>query len=442
MWTSATPSELKALSDPIGNGVFVLAVEGEDRFRVLSINRRIEEFCGIRHADVSGKLLNELLQDAEYARVAQRYRRCLQTAQRDEYDETLTLFNRRSSWRTVLTPLLDAEGRVVRLLGSTAEVSERRRLEKELEESEQRLQLAIKGAELGIWEWDIPNGRLRVADDWGPEISPFSGLTDISIKEWIQLIHPDDREQALATGTSALNRETLSYRVEYRTLTQARDWVWVEVHGTVVEQDEQGQPLRVCGTYRDIDRQKADREALRQLTQELRHRALHDSLTGALNHGAILDAMEKEMARARRHGGAVTLVLVDADHFKEINDRHGHQTGDEVLVGLVRRIREVLRPYDLLGRYGGEEFLVVAPGPDGAADLHERIREAVATQPFSTRSGLLEVTVSVGLAEYDGNEATTAENLLAAADAALYRAKSTGRNLAMQAHPADFSDET
>jgi len=160
----------------------------------------------------------------------------------------------------------------------------------------------------------------------------------------------------------------------------------------------------------------------------LAHEAMHDPLTGVLNRRAILESLEKEISRAMRQGSLLSIGLFDIDHFKQVNDRYGHQTGDEVLCGFVRAIQESLRDYDLIGRYGGEEFLVVAPGSSGGEEegLYERLRRRVAEQGIATRSGPVSVTVSIGVVVATGPGSV--DDLLAAADSALYQAKNEGRN--------------
>ena len=162
--------------------------------------------------------------------------------------------------------------------------------------------------------------------------------------------------------------------------------------------------------------------------QALAHEAMHDPLTGIFNRRAIMDLLRKELARAAREDQALSVGLCDIDHFKQVNDTHGHQSGDDVLCSFVQCIQSGLRSYDHVGRYGGEEFLVLAPGARGAAEsgLYERLRKGVADSAMHTRSGNLKITVSIGVAEGLGEDA--ADEVLAAADAALYRAKDNGRN--------------
>jgi diguanylate cyclase (GGDEF)-like protein len=173
------------------------------------------------------------------------------------------------------------------------------------------------------------------------------------------------------------------------------------------------------------------------LESRLRERATYDALTGLLNRRAVLEHLEMELARARRIPEArVGAVLVDVDHFKAINDHHGHLVGDQVLAGVGRRLQAVVRAGDWVGRYGGEEFLVVASAvaTDDLSVLGERVREAIASRPFDTDGGPLEVTISVGISAGRGTE--DARHVLGAADGALYRSKAAGRNRVVLASPS------
>jgi two-component system cell cycle response regulator len=160
----------------------------------------------------------------------------------------------------------------------------------------------------------------------------------------------------------------------------------------------------------------------------LAHQAMHDALTGALNRRAILDALDRELNRSHRNHLKLSVGLCDIDHFKQVNDTHGHQVGDDVLCGFVQTIQSAMRKYDCLGRYGGEEFLVVAPDSSGFSQegLYDRLRAQVADLRTMTPNGEIGITVSIGVAA--AGPETNVDTLLAAADEALYRAKNEGRN--------------
>jgi diguanylate cyclase (GGDEF)-like protein len=171
--------------------------------------------------------------------------------------------------------------------------------------------------------------------------------------------------------------------------------------------------------------------------QELERRANHDALTGAANRGAVLSKVESEASRSARQGSFYCLILFDLDFFKRINDSHGHRAGDIVLKEAVRRAQVELRPYDVLGRYGGEEFMVLLPGCElrAGAVVAERLRKCFADAPFQVDQHSLEVTASFGIV-CSSQPHGSLEVLVDAADSALYRAKANGRNRIEVAKPS------
>ena len=179
----------------------------------------------------------------------------------------------------------------------------------------------------------------------------------------------------------------------------------------------------------DVGRRLIELQArLIEARDALSHEAMHDPLTGVLNRRAFGSALSRELSRKRRNNNVLAVGICDIDHFKQINDTYLHQTGDEVLCGLVRIMQGNLRGHDVLGRRGGDEFVVLTEHAreDGAAILYERLRAAIADNPIQTGAGVMPITISFGVKIWADGE--TEEELLAAADAALYQAKSGGRN--------------
>ena len=162
------------------------------------------------------------------------------------------------------------------------------------------------------------------------------------------------------------------------------------------------------------------------------HQATHDLLTGMLNRRGVLERLNEELARASRGCYLLAVGLCDIDHFKAFNDTYGHQTGDEVLCGLAKILDESSRPFDAVGRMGGEEFLVVVPIETGMNYLaaFERLRAKVAESKVPTRSGPLSITVSIGVACATGE--SSVDRMLELADKSLYQAKNEGRNRVAQ----------
>lgn len=169
---------------------------------------------------------------------------------------------------------------------------------------------------------------------------------------------------------------------------------------------------------------------LREARSALEHQATHDVLTGLWNRGTILEILDKELARSQRAGHPAGALMIDIDHFKQVNDGHGHLVGDAVLREVSRRLGEVVRKGDALGRYGGEEFLVVL-AMDNVSEAEtavERLRGSIASVPVTTEDKTFNITVSVGMGIVAAGEAATGETLLRLADEALYAAKASGRN--------------
>lgn len=174
--------------------------------------------------------------------------------------------------------------------------------------------------------------------------------------------------------------------------------------------------------------------------EALRIQATHDPLTGIWNRGAAIQSLDKELHRSHREGKPVALIMADIDHFKLVNDTYGHLAGDAVLREVCRRMRGLMRNYDTVGRYGGEEFLIVLPGCEAAEakQIAERIRERACSKSVNTLDGKVDITVSLGVAVCDGSCNVEANSLIRAADLALYRAKKKGRNRVALATPADM----
>jgi diguanylate cyclase (GGDEF)-like protein/PAS domain S-box-containing protein len=262
-----------------------------------------------------------------------------------------------------------------------------------------------------------------------PQITELFGITPDEWKAspdaWLQAVHPDDRERA-STAFDEANATSEPFHLEYRVIAPDGGVRWV-VDRTVILPRTDGQRALTQGMIFDITDQK-------RAAQELSHRANHDALTGLPNRGQFRASLDEAIARARAKGRAVGAMYVDLDDFKVVNDGFGHEVGDELLVAVADRLRGATRVSDIVGRDGGDEFLVMLPdlpssiegATRAAEEAARRVRE-VLVEPVSAGSAELFVRASVGVSLFPFDAADT-QTLLKHADAAMYDAKAAGRD--------------
>ncbi len=178
-------------------------------------------------------------------------------------------------------------------------------------------------------------------------------------------------------------------------------------------------------------------DSLVEARENMRYQATHDSLTALFNRGIIMELLTKELTRSTRERDCTMLLLGDIDHFKQVNDTRGHVVGDQVLREVARRLTGAVRSYDYVGRYGGEEFLIVLNNcdPDGVMARAEEIRMSIGSQPVASDVGPIPITMSFGVLMSSDWPALPADELLRKVDAALYEAKDSGRNCCRMARP-------
>ncbi len=310
-----------------------------------------------------------------------------------------------------------------RKISVLTDVTQQKETEESLRESEERLKAILSATPdpIAIYNSQGEPEYLNPAfvDVFGWSIDELQGRR-------IPFV-PDDQKQITNDKLNALLDSGNKVQFETKRLTKNGRSIDVIVSTSCIK-NLKGEIIKLIVILTDITEQKLAKEELKLLNLKLEHRATHDPLTGARNRRAILDDLNKELIRAERCNATLSIGLCDIDYFKRVNDKHGHQAGDDVLCGFVKAVQTILRPYDILGRYGGEEFLLIVPNSCGSLnkEIYERVRAEIAGRKMSTRSGEVGITVSIGVTSSEMDK--TADAMLFAADTALYKAKNNGRN--------------
>lgn len=291
-------------------------------------------------------------------------------------------------------------------------------LEKRLKETE-RAELALDAAGIDIWENNFVTG-----ETFGTNRRCFLSLgypeeeLPQNLEETLHHIHPEDLKDAMKKVQAHFNGETCRYQAEMRVRAKDGSWVWFVNYGKVVERDVEGQVTRFLGVTVNVDQR-------RLMEDEYRNLAYRDPLTGLSNRRGFWENGVTEIERAFRYHRPLSLLMVDIDYFKDINDDFGHQAGDDVLCAVADCIMETARQTDLKARWGGDEFIILLgeTNKEEAAEMAERLSLWVEGRNMGVP---VNVTLSTGIAEL--NPEDTLELLIKRADKALYSAKQKGRN--------------
>ena len=320
------------------------------------------------------------------------------------------------------------EGRNPELFCIHVDLSERKRIEDELRANEKRLKKAQQLGKVAGWEVNLLTGQGVWSDEFYHLFGYEVGEVEPSYSLVLRHVHPEDRE-SVNVSYEAFLEERAPVDIEFR---------YVDRHGKpgfahtqiTMESDNEGKPARIFGTFQDITERKRAEE-------ELRRQAVMDSLTDLFNRRHFLELAARELQRSKRYGDELSLIMLDADKFKEVNDTYGHSVGDFVLKSLASIGKSTLRDVDIFGRLGGEEFAVLLPSTslEKAMVVAEKLRAAVVGVVAPTEKKKLRVTVSLGVTSLR-KDTKDVDMMLKEADVALYSAKGKGRNRVEVFNPA------
>ncbi|WP_354692644.1 diguanylate cyclase [Phytobacter sp. RSE-02] len=318
--------------------------------------------------------------------------------------------------------------------------------------SEQQLHTLLELISDGVWDWNANTGYVYRNPGWYNMLGyPCHSLAN-NVHTWENVIHPDDYSRVMAHFEDCLNQKCEIYQIEYRCRCQDGSYIWVEDRAQIIVRNEDGTVARMLGAHRNIDanrrltselkKEKQTIEmivdertyALSELNKQLRQQvyenqemAERDALTKAANRYRLEKTLHEEFKRAQRFFHSLSLIVLDIDDFKLINDVYGHAQGDNVLVMIVSHIRNYLRPHDLLARWGGDEFIIVMPHTTKEEAVGVAMNIQLALAHIHIEPGdIKKLTISYGVVELEKGEEP--DDLLKRGDQVLYQAKRSGKN--------------
>jgi diguanylate cyclase (GGDEF)-like protein/PAS domain S-box-containing protein len=404
----------------------LMAISGVTDGRFTEVNDSFLERLGYLPEEVLGRTSAEL---GLFVHSTEQRRFAAQLAAGEGRFKDLSLQVRCKDGR-ILDGLVSGE--VIDVLGQEhfvsvmVDVTEQVALAAKVERQRRRLENIIASSGMGTWEWNVQTGATIFNDRWA-EIAGYTlaELQPLSIQTWTGLVHPEDLKRSNDRLRKHFEGEVDHYECETRMHHKSGGWVWVLGRGRVIERGPDGLPLVMFGTHIDITEKK-------ELEQRVLDVSIRDPLTNAYNRRYLFERLGVILTEYQRHEKPSAVAIIDLDFFKRVNDQHGHQAGDLVLREFARVIARNLRPYDLLGRYGGEEFVVVFANAtkDQAARRVERMLESQRHRTFAFGGAEIAITFSGGVADCRelGAGALTSDRIIELADGRLYRAKQAGRD--------------
>lgn len=421
--TELERERLNAILNRAGVGVLLLEADG----RLFDVNHRACQMFGYRRKDARARLaIHDLVPPGESGAFAAHVRDMFAAGDAAQVQEH-RLRRRDGSvfWGIVSTSRVnDREGRAKWCVAMITDIEAQKRAEEALRESEERLRFITENAHDIVWQLD-GDYRFSYVNGADERLRGFARdeVVGHRFTEWLTPVGQAVFEHALAVSIPGMHAGAAFGAMRFEVEMRRKDGTtfWAEINATPIRGAD-GEAAGYIGVTRDTTQHRKAREILRE-------QSIRDPLTNLFNRRFLDESLERELARARRDGMPLAVLMIDIDHFKQFNDTYGHQAGDEVIRCLGNLLRSGARGGDLPCRYGGEEFLLVQPNmtAETAVERAEQWRQAFARERVCVGECAIQATVSIGVAVFPWHGGCP-ETLISAADEALYAAKRGGRN--------------
>lgn len=338
-------------------------------------------------------------------------------------------------WFIRIYPTRAKNGQITGAVGLTLDITQLKKAGETLQKSEERFRQVAENAQEWIWEVDR-NGLYTYVSPTAEKVLGYKSVEIVEKKHFYDLFHPKEREKLKREAFRVFSQKQSFREFVNPNLHKNGKTIWLSTSGVPIL-DEKGNLLGYRGADTDITARKRIEERLKKLTKELlrtnkkmKRLALRDPHTGLYNYRYLEEIIEREFHRAKRYAHPLSLIMLDIDYFKSVNDVYGHQFGDLVLKQFARYLRRVVRRYDAVIRLAGEEFIIISPGADRTTvvRLAQRILDAVNLYNFGNRKDSLKLKLSAGVCSYPEDGAVRGMDLIDIADKILNKAKEDGGN--------------